>query len=739
MAITTMLLTAQLASRVDSSSTKMSGKSAAGFYAAEAGLNLRAKAIREKFVGYNVPTGTSPSNWTVCRNGGSGGSGDFACDNSLTVQDYLYPDDSTKRVPVSTYVIDQNQRDAFGVPQPTSVTINANEQFAGLNAQEYRYDVTSVAFDRSTSQPNAMLGIRFKSRLVPLFQFAAFYDKDLEILPSPTMTLSGPIHTNGDLYLVSDGSGSTLTLNGQVSVRNNLYRGRKNNTNCGAGTVRAFDGSSTTVMNCSGTRTQITDVSPWNNQVRINVPPVAVPPPEALDPSPSSAYWSKADLRVVLKLNSSNNPTGIEIRNADGSVDSGRTSRLLSSCSVANTTLANKSASVTSYAATDVTLNVASTSGLAVNDFYQVNNDPDSNVITGPDTNSDGLVDAGTSVTLRRQLGHTYQSGTIASAGNALRKAVVSTSDTFYNYREGKYIRMLNVDVGSLMNCIHQQNIQDSGRALDDVTEGGLVWFFTVDGPDSNRSVYATSNTPSDGNNYGVRLYNARTLQSSVSGAPQVRGLSVVSDQALYLTGDYNCGVWDGTSCPAKKPAAILADSINVVSNRWFLDDRGTTTYTSNLPDSAPNVGAQAAADTRVNAAFLAGTDTTGRQEGSAGQGDPYNGGLENYPRFHENWSGLTFRYRGSFVSLNRPRRVDGAWGSARYNPPIRAWDYDVDFNNAANLPPLSPRFVYQRQERFTRSYDRQASLPILPRVGSLMQRQFVGVLPLMTRSLWSF
>jgi hypothetical protein len=531
--MSSMLIVAEIMSRVDRSTTKASGNSAAGFYAAEAGLTLRAKVIRDKFVGYNVPEGTSPTDWTICRNGGSGGSGDFACDSSLSVQDYLYPDDSTQRIPVTTFVTDTNPRDANGRPIPTSVTIGNNEQFAGLNAQVFRYDVNSVAYDRANEQPTAIVGMSFQSRLVPLFQFAAFYDKDLEILPSPPMTLSGPVHTNGSLYLAS---ATTLTLNGQVSVVSKLYRGRKDNANCEAGTVTAYNGSGTTPMNCSATRTEITNVHPWNGQVRTGVSRVTVPPPEALDPVPTSNYWNRADLRIVLKLDASNNPTGIEIRNANGSVDAGRSNRLMNSCSVTNTTLQNKvsGSNPNQYVNNDFdNLRVASTAGLQVNDFYQIGTDFDSNVISNIDT-ATGVI------TLRRQLGHNYQlPNPIAVAGNTLRKAVVSTSDTFYNYREGKYIRMLNVDVQGLLDCIHQQTLQDSGRALNDATEGGLVWYFTVDGPDSGRNVYSAGDDPTDGNNYGVRLYDASILRASVSGAPEIRGLTVVSDQAIYTAGEY--------------------------------------------------------------------------------------------------------------------------------------------------------------------------------------------------------
>jgi hypothetical protein len=706
-AVSAMLLTAELVARVDSNSTKSSGNSAAGFYAAEAGLNRRAKVIKAKFEGYNVPTGTSPDTTTPstppCQSGNVG-IGDFACDSSLTVQDYLYPNDTTKRIQVSSYVIDQNTK-VNGVTQATSITIGSGELFAGLNAQEYRYDAVSNAYDRANN-PTAFLGIRFKSRLVPLFQFAAFYDKDLEIQPSPTMTLSGPVHTNGDLYVVSDGGGSTLLFKGQMSTVGSLYRGRKDNASCGSGTVQALNTAGTAVtMNCGG-RTPITDVSSWTGQVRIGVPRVTVPPPEALDPVSTSVYWSKADLRMALKLDSSGNPTGIEVRNSDGSVNNTRSELLTNSCLVSNPTLPSSTstkltASVTA-GSNNKTLTVASTSGFKKGDVLQFGNNFANNATVASDQNSNTI---------------TLKQGLLANQAKdtTVRKAIVSTTDTFYNFREGKNIRMLNVDVQGLMNCANQQSLMDA--SLSDSTEGGLVWYFTVDGPKSLINVYSGGNVPSDGNNYGIRLYNASKLGAFdpsgnlASGAPEIKGLTVVSDQAIYTQGEYNCGTWNSTtsSCSSKKPAALLADSINVLSNSWTMDDPNNS---STYPSFSTSCNKPVASDTRVNAAFLAGTDTTGQQEGTGGWSTPYNGGLENYPRFHENWSSKTLFYKGSFVSLNKPRRVDGNWGDGCYSPPVRTWDYDTDFNNANNLPPLSPRFVYLRQERFSRDYTRTSFLP---------------------------
>lgn len=112
----------------------------------------------------------------------------------------------------------------------------------------------------------------------------------------------------------------------------------------------------------------------------------------------------------------------------------------------------------------------------------------------------------------------------------------------------------------------------------------------------------------------------------------------------------------------------------------------------------------------------MAGTDSTGGAvgagtaiggvEGAGGQGGGYNGGLENYPRFHEDWSGDTLLYRGSFVSLNKPVHAIGSWARQSYSPPNRDWNYDTSFNNAADLPPITPRFVYLRQELFVRDHD---------------------------------
>lgn len=585
------LLTAYFTlTRIELGATQASVRQTTGFYAAEAGLNLRAEEVRARFLGYGRPSGTSPSGSNPCQ-GDNQGSGDFAC-KTYTISGRT----------VRTYMV-EDQRN------PQTVLIPPGELFENLEAQEYRYSLFSEAIGPD-GRTEAVLELVFKSRLVPMFQFAAFYDKDLEILPSPPMTLNGRVHTNGDLYLNAN---TTLTIEGQVSTTGRLYRGRKESNRCvGTVSVRTAQGNDLALAcNDDNSRREYRqeDVVPWGGRIQVGVNRVTVPPPEELDPDPSKTYWQKADLRLALDLN------GPQMQYKVYQVQGGNN-----------------------------ILNVAATQALTSE----------------------------------------------ACAG------AVGTSGGFFNWRERKLIRMLEVDLRKLLDCVHS-NPAAFGFSLDDTTEGGLVFHFTVFGPNSGQV-----------NNYGVRIKNGAEIAATLSDAPRPRGLTIITDQAVYIQGDFNRTNWI--------PAAFLADSLNILSNAWTDDSRSYRTLNERV-----------ASDTEVNAAFLAGTDITGDAEGPAGQDrGNYNGGLENYPRFHENWTEKTLTYRGSFVSLGTPRHVNGRWcgtggsgtydlntnqinnrnGCNIYNPPNRNWSYDVRFSQG-QLPPLSPRFVYLKQERFLREFER--------------------------------
>ncbi len=190
-------------------------------------------------------------------------------------------------------------------------------------------------------------------------------------------------------------------------------------------------------------------------------------------------------------------------------------------------------------------------------------------------------------------------------------------------------------------------------------------------------------------------------------------GLTVVSDQAIYVLGDYNRGIvnpatiqpWSDPNILPRQPAALIGDSINIMSENYWNPNCVGPLCRDGQSASPLLGGFRVGVNTVINSAFLGGVDTT--PGGFAGD---YNGGMENYPRFHETWSGNWLRYRGSFVSLGEPEHVAGAWcgtGSTCniYDPPQRDWNFDTAFNDIANLPPLTPRFTFLKQRIFAQEF----------------------------------
>jgi hypothetical protein len=179
--------------------------------------------------------------------------------------------------------------------------------------------------------------------------------------------------------------------------------------------------------------------------------------------------------------------------------------------------------------------------------------------------------------------------------------------------------------------------------------------------------------------------------------------LTLVTDQAIYIQGDYDNFGGDA----ARQPASIIGDTITVLSNSC----KDATTQQLNCGNSNYN-GGNAASTTTVNAAFLSFTDrSNGNTDRDDGTGKRYSGALNNYMRMVEDWSGTNFNYTGSFVSLGAPQEFSGKYiiggggGTNYYIIPTRNFNYDLNFNAADRLPPLTPRVIYLQQDTFKRSY----------------------------------
>jgi hypothetical protein len=228
----------------------------------------------------------------------------------------------------------------------------------------------------------------------------------------------------------------------------------------------------------------------------------------------------------------------------------------------------------------------------------------------------------------------------------------VSTTNSFWDAREGKTVLPIDIDIGALKSW------SETNFSLRPARSGSNL-----------SSIYIVDNRALPGNSLGaVRVFNGLQLP--------VNGLTVATGRPLYVQGDYNTD--DATkSTPntsTTRPASLVADAITILSTVW--QDNNA------VPGAAP----AGAAPTTVNAALL-----TGVVETTLGH---YSGGMENFPRFLETWTGIKFTYNGSMVKMFPSLYATNVWGSSYYDPPVRNWSYDANFGDQTKLPPKTPSLL---------------------------------------------
>ena len=246
-----------------------------------------------------------------------------------------------------------------------------------------------------------------------------------------------------------------------------------------------------------------------------------------------------------------------------------------------------------------------------------------------------------------------------AVATNKTGYSFVRTNATFWDARENKWTVTTDIDVTSFGLWM-----TNGGAPLNSLAMSRL-------GHQIN-SIYVDDQRSGAGLLTVVRLSNGRYLPAS--------GLTVATRHPLYIQGHFNApGITPGSrDTSATRPASLLGDSITVLSGSW-LDS-----------NSAKSLSSRVAASTTVNAAFLAGIVETGLYGGIK----RYSGGVENFPRFLEDWSGYTLTYNGSMVVMFPSQFATGFWISpgTYYQAPARSWAFDPNFLDYRKLPPVTPQ-----------------------------------------------
>jgi hypothetical protein len=214
------------------------------FYAAEYGLNRRANIIRSKIGNFSRPSGNSPTGLNpsemmescLGNNSLAKGTDDFACREDLTsYQEAVLTGGVSASGSVSVGSNFQTSANikykSYSFIKEVTPSINVTltpittGDYRGLRSLDYRYRVYSTALKQSTGSTNvsaqSMLQMEFVDRFIPIFQFAAFYDGDLELNSGTTLSIDGKIHTNGNLYMAPS---ELLTLNDNATFVGNAYR-----------------------------------------------------------------------------------------------------------------------------------------------------------------------------------------------------------------------------------------------------------------------------------------------------------------------------------------------------------------------------------------------------------------------------------------------------------------------------------------------------------------------------------
>ncbi|HEX5397601.1 MAG TPA: hypothetical protein VFY06_00945 [Verrucomicrobiae bacterium] len=560
--------------------------------------------------------------------------------------------------------------DTNGAANRTSVNIGAGywaqlpSQFSGLYGYGQDCVIASTAktigerYDVSSTVSQA---VWFGT--IPLFQFAIFYNLDLEINPGASMTVNGRVHSNYNMWATGSSSSSPLNFGSTVDASGFVTNAPDpldpQNYGHRSGNVLYSDTNSP-VSNADSLTLPIggtTNNNPVYVKAILDLPPASMAAPSAAAYSTNGQVYlyNEADLII------SNSPSGVGDSSTNAlTVFYQNPNRAMPLAVVTPDLQFTQTVSSNSYVASLV----SATNMIPATTYV-------TNIVYYTSGKKKGQIQ---SITITPQT--TYYPQVITNTVTNVMTSYVTvtnhyysfvTNQTFYDYREGKNVQAVQVDVG-LLNVWLTNSSATGGAQYQQLNTGGM----TSKGHDIN-SIYVYNSVPDDNSNLpAVRMTDGAQLPPD--------GLTVATTMPIYVKGDYNVTT-DGIHFSRTLgdtiytvPAALLGDAITVLSGNW------KDYYNASTPLSSRNP-----TDVCLNAATLEGIVPS--------DGNNYSGGVENFLRLLENWSGHTVAYNGSIVVMFPSQYATAPWSYGfYYTAPNRQWGFDVNFTKQGGLPPLTPQ-----------------------------------------------
>ncbi len=173
-----------------------------------------------------------------------------------------------------------------------------NSQYTGLYGYASSYRIISNARELNNSiNLTCALEQDIQVATIPIFQFAIFYNVDLEIDPGANMTITGPVHCNSTNYIQP---GATLTFNSDVTSVGPIVLDKKP----GDPLVRSGGTVVFQAEHDAGVSTMNLPIGTNNNPAAVREI-VEVPPGSEVSSSPmgQQRLYNKADLIILVSNN----------------------------------------------------------------------------------------------------------------------------------------------------------------------------------------------------------------------------------------------------------------------------------------------------------------------------------------------------------------------------------------------------------------------------------------------------
>ncbi len=582
------------------------------------------------------------------------------------------------------------------------VYINPKDPANMLDPQKQKRVFTRDVEVYGTATVNPSLGLRnqepisaycaqvLEVRDAPLFSHAIFYNMDLEFHPGPTMDIYGPVHSNGNIYVQAAGG---LNFHSNLMSAGDIWhrykpKNAKSTSHLGPVKIKDVDGDWKEMYKGSGDKAADTSYydsamgDDWKRESEdrwkgvVGTVDHEVPNLRAMsiedfvpdDPSTSGVNELENHAYALIEPQlSKSNPDykGTNVQKEQFSYKAGLVLK--------------------------VTKDATQPSGYDYN-FYTYQK-----AIASQPNSSRSLDSNGKPI--EKLLDKTNLPADLVKIIPYAEDSNGDPTSGMYDKRQTQGMDVIDVDIDLLRQSVDSSDPSFDSTAWNDtfkLTSGAAYdWngIMYVEVPTVSSASGRTDKVKKATSGIAVRVKNGEEIPSP-PGSPD-KGFTLATNAPLYVMGNYNA---DGDSSTGsataadgskEKPAALIADAITILSNNWEANNYDLKSKSGSSSD-------RSATFTEVSAAFL-----TGQSETIPGAGK-YSGGVHNFPRFLESWSGVEFRYRGSLVALfqsevNWKHMIDGQnW----YSPPRRNWGFSSIFADG-EFPPGTPMVRDFRRKHF--------------------------------------